>query len=97
MVTPNRRSSPNLKVGSRAQVMHCTADITSGGLTRSDLMYNKHGRIVSIKKHLSGKRDIQRLFKKGYKPKAGVFRAFRKKSSKANSNANPNQAGGFWW
>ena len=90
MVKPNRRNTPKLKVGSRAQVMHCTADKTSGGLTRSDLMYNKHGRIVSIKKHLSGKRDIQRLYKKGYKPTAGTFRAFRK-------NPNTDQAGGFWW
>ena len=38
------------KIGSRAQVMHGTAEKTSGGLTKSDLKYNKYGRIVSRKK-----------------------------------------------
>lgn len=37
-------------IGSRAQVMHGTAQKTSGGLTKSDLKYNKWGRIVSRKK-----------------------------------------------
>ena len=37
-------------VGSRAQVMHGTAQKTSGGLTKKDLKYNKWGRIVSRKK-----------------------------------------------
>lgn len=34
-------------VGSRAQVMHGVAHHTSGGLTKTDLKYNKAGRIVS--------------------------------------------------
>jgi hypothetical protein len=34
-------------VGSRAQVMHGTADHTSGGLKKSDLKYNAYGKIVS--------------------------------------------------
>jgi hypothetical protein len=34
-------------VGSRAQVWHGTADHTSGGLRREDLVQNKYGRIVS--------------------------------------------------
>ncbi len=38
------------RVGSRAQVMHGTAAMTGGGLTKSDLKYNKYGRIVSRKK-----------------------------------------------
>lgn len=38
------------KVGSRAQVMHGTADHTAGGLKKSDLKMNKWGRIVSRKK-----------------------------------------------
>ncbi len=38
------------RVGSRAQVMHGTAQKTSGGLTKADLKYNKWGRIVSRKK-----------------------------------------------
>ena len=37
-------------VGSRAQVMHGTADHTSGGLKKGDLKMNKWGRIVSRKK-----------------------------------------------
>ena len=37
-------------VGSRAQVMHGTADHTAGGLKKSDLKMNKWGRIVSRKK-----------------------------------------------
>jgi hypothetical protein len=37
-------------IGSRAQVMHGTAEKTSGGLTKDQLAYNKAGRIVSKKK-----------------------------------------------
>lgn len=44
------------KVGSRAQVMHGTAHHTSGGLTKTDLKYNKSGRIVSRKKSATMKR-----------------------------------------
>lgn len=36
--------------GSRAKVMHGGALMTSGGLRKEDLMYNKAGRIVSKKK-----------------------------------------------
>jgi hypothetical protein len=35
------------RVGSRTQVMNGTAEHTSGGLNKSGLIYNKHGRIVS--------------------------------------------------
>jgi len=38
------------QVGSRAQVMHGTADHTTGGLKKGDLKMNKWGRIVSRKK-----------------------------------------------
>ena len=38
------------QIGSRAQVMHGTADHTSGGLKKGDLKMNKWGRIVSRKK-----------------------------------------------
>jgi|UniRef100_A0A6C0AJ17 hypothetical protein len=37
------------RIGSRAKVMHGTAEKTSGGLTKDCLMYNKAGRIVSKK------------------------------------------------
>ncbi len=71
--------------GSRAQVWHGTAYKTSGGLTKSHLYYNKHGRVVSRKKHLTAKKE-KRLEKAGYKPKKGKFVAMRK-SMKANKTS----------
>lgn len=62
--------------GSRAQVWHGTAYKTPGGLTKSDLIYNKHGRIVSAKKHRSAKRE-QRLKKYGYTARKGKFGAVK--------------------
>jgi hypothetical protein len=56
--------------------MHGTAYKTTGGLTKSDLVQNKHGRIVSKKKHHSEKRD-GRLRKHGYTAKKGSFGAVR--------------------
>jgi hypothetical protein len=64
--------------GSRAQVWHGTAKKTSGGLTKSNLMKNKHGRIVSRRKHASGKKTIKNLRKLGYVAKKGQFKLFRK-------------------
>jgi hypothetical protein len=64
-------------VGSRAQVHHGTSYKTSGGLTAKHLMMNKHGRIVSKKKHTTAKRE-KRLEKAGYKPKKGKFVVMRK-------------------
>lgn len=65
-------------IGTRAQVWHGTAKKTSGGLTKSHLMKNKHGRIVSRRKHASGKRSIKRLRRLGYVAKKGHFTLFRK-------------------
>lgn len=53
--------------GSRSQVMHGTAYKTVGGLTKKHLMYNKHGRIVSRRKHATAKRE-NRLKKAGWVP-----------------------------
>jgi len=64
--------SSKITTGTRAQVWHGTARHTSGGLTKSDLMKNKAGRIVSRKKHHSAKKD-NRLVKAGYKTKKGSF------------------------
>jgi len=64
--------------GTRAQVWHGTAKKTSGGLTKSNLMKNKHGRIVSRKKHASGKKTIKHLKKLGYVAKKGEFKLFHK-------------------
>jgi len=54
-----------LTIGSRAQVWHGTAKKTSGGLTRTHLMMNKSGRIVSKAKHNTAKKE-NRLLKHGY-------------------------------
>jgi len=67
-----------VNIGSKAQVFHGTAKRTSGGLKKADLMKTKAGRIVSRKKHMLGKKAIQRLFKAGYKPKKGTFKAMKK-------------------
>lgn len=64
-------------VGSRAQVFHGNADHTTGGLTKKDLMQNKHGEIVSRKKHLQAKKD-RRLEKAGYFTQKGKFGFVRK-------------------
>ena len=61
-----------MTVGSRAQVMHGTADRTSGGLTRKDLKMNKWGRIVSRAKSSKAKKE-NRLAKMGFKTQKGKF------------------------
>ncbi len=65
-------------IGTRAEVMHGSAHHTSGGLTRKDLKYNKHGRIVSRKASERGKKALKHLIKAGYKAKKGTFRLFKK-------------------
>lgn len=58
--------------GSRAQVWHGTAYKTSGGLTKSHLIKNKAGHIVSKSKHNTAKKE-KRLVKAGYGTKKGKF------------------------
>jgi hypothetical protein len=65
-------------VGTRAQVWHKTAKKTSGGLIKNDLMKNKHGRIVSKRKHKTGKKTIKNLKKLGFIAKKGEFKLFHK-------------------
>ena len=50
-------------VGTKAQVWHGTALKTPGGLKKSDLMKNKHSRIVSKKKHSQGKKLMKKMMK----------------------------------
>jgi hypothetical protein len=69
-------------VGTRAQVWHGTAKKTNGGLTKQNLMKNKHGRIVSKRKHASGKKTIKYLRKMGYVAKKGQFKLFHKEHSR---------------
>lgn len=76
--TRKQRGGAHMAVGSRIQVMHGTADHTSGGLKKNDLMMHK-GRIVSRKAHAAGKKAINRLRKAGYIAKKGHFKLFTKK------------------
>ena len=62
--------------GTRAQVWHQTAAKTEGGLEKHQLLMNKHGRIVSRKKHRTAKRE-KRLLKHGFGTRKGVFGAVR--------------------
>jgi hypothetical protein len=45
-------------IGTRAQVWHGTATKTSGGLTKRNLIKNKHGSIVSKKNTLLEKKPL---------------------------------------
>ncbi len=45
---------------------------TDGQLVKSDFIMNKHGRIVSAKKHATAKKE-NRLVKAGYGTKKGKF------------------------
>ena len=69
-----------LLIGKRQQVGHGTAYKTSGGLTASDLLQNKHGEWVSKNKHLSAKKE-RRLEKHGYYTVKGKF-GYVKRGSK---------------
>jgi len=78
------KSFPEL-FGSRAQVWNGTAYKTTGGLTRSHLMMNKWGRIVSESKHKTAKKE-KRLQKFGFFAKKGKF-GYVKKSVKKRRTA----------
>jgi hypothetical protein len=58
--------------GSRTQVWHGTSYKTEGGLTKKDLIMNKWGRIVSLTKHQTAKKE-KRLEKAGYFARKGKF------------------------
>jgi len=75
----------DMNEGSRAQVMHGTAHKTSGGLVKDKLMMNKHGRVVSRKKHATAKKE-KRLEAHGYFAKKGKFGAVRKDGSKSKGS-----------
>lgn len=79
-------------VGSRAQVWNKTAHHTSGSLTRSCLMRNKWGRIVSAKKHRTAKKE-RRLQKHGFFTEKGKF-GFVKKSTRKNRKSGKRMRGG---
>tara|TARA_B110001452_G_scaffold261285_2_gene259908 strand:- start:800 stop:1126 length:327 start_codon:yes stop_codon:yes gene_type:complete len=66
--------------GSRAQVWHGTAYKTKGDLKKDNLVKNKHGNIVSKRKHNTAKKE-KRLEKHGYFTKKGKF-GYVKKDTK---------------
>ena len=72
-------------VGTKAQVYHGTAKHTSGGLTKKDLVKNKHGGIVSRRKQKAGRKAIKTLRKLGYIARKGSFKLFSKKAKRGGS------------
>lgn len=78
MVYIRGKTAFDAREGSRAQVMHGTTYCTTGGLTKTDLKYNKNGRIVSRRKSADGQKTLKRLTKAGFKPfakgRVGVVR-----------------------
>ena len=60
-------------IGSRAEVMHGTAYKTAGNLTKNQLKYNKHHKIVSRAKSAKGAQMLKRLTDKGYYTRKGSF------------------------
>lgn len=57
-------------------------------------MKNKHGRIVSKKKHNMGKKSLKHLKNMGYVAKKGHFKLFRK-SKTAKRNRRGKHKGGM--
>lgn len=84
----------NSIIGSRAEVWHGSAKKTSGGLTKSHLMKNKSGRIVSRKKHFSAKKD-NRLVKAGFKTRKGHFGFIKTGSKKRGHRHGKKMRGGM--
>lgn len=71
--------------GTRRQVYNGSADHTSGGLKKKDLILNKWGRIVSRRKHMTAKKE-KRLVKAGYEARKGKFGAVKTKRSGKHSS-----------
>jgi hypothetical protein len=72
--------------GSRAEVFHGTAKKTSGGLEKKDLLQNKHGEIVSRKKHNTAKKE-KRLEKYGFFTQKGKFGYVKRDKSKRKTKS----------
>jgi hypothetical protein len=74
--------------GSREQVWNGTSYKTTGGLTKDQLIMNKWGRIVSLSKNTTAKKE-NRLAQHGYFANKGKFgyvkRGTRKSKSKSKS------------
>ena len=48
-------------IGSKREVYNGTARRTAGGLTKSKLMKNRRGKVVSKKQHAAGLKAVRRL------------------------------------
>ena len=72
--------------GSRAEVFHGTAKKTTGGLEKKDLLQNKHGEIVSRKKHNTAKKE-KRLEKYGFFTQKGKFGYVKRDKSKRKTKS----------
>lgn len=79
----------NKKFGSRAEVFHGTAEKTTGGLRKKDLLKNKHGEIVSRKKHVTAKKE-KRLEKHGFYAEKGKFGYVKKEDKKSKNKTKKN-------
>lgn len=78
--------------GSRVQVWNRNAYKTEGGLLRSELV-KSHGRIVSLKKHKTAKKEL-RLQKYGYFAKKGQFGYVKKNVSLKKRGTKKRRGGG---
>ena len=80
--------------GSREQVWNGTAYKTTGGLTKDQLVMNKWGRIVSLKKNTTAKKE-KRLEQHGYFSNKGKFgyvkKGTRKSKSKSPESKSPDE------
>lgn len=75
----------------RAKVWHGTVEHTTGGLYKSDLMFNKKtGRIVSKKKHALGKK-LQKKYpykaNEAFLEKSGVAPPKKRRRSRSRSRS----------
>jgi len=73
--------------------MNGNAYKTPGELTKDQLIMNKWGRIVSLKKHNTAKKE-KRLEKAGYYAKKGKFGYVKKGSRKTRTRKMRGGAGG---
>ena len=78
----------DMLIGTRAQVWHGTCKKTAGGLTKSHLMMNKHGRIVSRKQQID---TLQLITKKPAYKKQGFFGKLLGKPKKQTRVALPDE------
>jgi hypothetical protein len=79
-------------LGSRIQVHNKTAYKTEGGLTRDKLMMNKWGRIVSLAKHRTAKKE-KRLERAGYFAQKGKFGYVKKDVTKRKRGTKKRRGG----